>query len=378
MKVKNEKQQSKNILTTIKPSLKKFWEELKFPLLSILLAFLVGAIFVIWTGNNPIDAYFGLLQGSFGSITNIGATLVTTIPLIFTGLAVSFAFRCGLFNIGVEGQYIIGSVGAVAAGYFLSGLPAIILIPLVILVGAVFGGLWAGIAGYLKAKKGTHEVIITIMLNYIAFNISNFLTRTMLNPENRLLGVEKRASTVFIGEGARLTRFGAWFSSFQNSTLHTGIFVALIAALIVYYILWKTVLGYEIRAVGHNFLAAEYGGINVKKNIVLAMLMSGALAGMAGAVQVAGVNHRVDVLLAFTGYGFDGIAVALVGKNHPLGVVLSALLFAALQRGSSQMQIWGVPREISGIIQGIIIIFVTADQIVKFIIRHNKKKKEVA
>lgn len=353
--------------------LKSFWENIRFPLLAILISFIIGAVFIIFAGENPLVAYGELLSGSLGSPSRIGETLLKTTPLIFTGLAVSFAFRTGLFNIGAEGQYVIGAVTTVAAGYFFSDLPTIILIPLVMIVGALGGGLWAGIAGFLKAKLGIHEVITTIMLNYTSLQVSNYLARTALNPSTLQDSVNK-AHTVILPEKSQLTMLKDWFPFFGHSSVHTGIFLAIVCAYIAYFILYKTTLGYEIRSVGHSPLAAEYGGISVFKNIFLSMLISGSFAGLAGATQIAGLTHKVDMASASPGYGFTGIAVALVGKNHPLGVIVSALLFGILANGERKMQIAGIPKEVVGIIQGIIILFIAGQEIVKYIAKLRKDK----
>lgn len=365
--------------------MKVFFEGVKFPLLAVLLSFIVGAIFILLAGKNPVVAYYELFRGSLGSIPRVGETLLMSTPLIFTGLAVSFAFRSGLFNIGAEGQYLIGAISTVAAGYYFGAvhqLPAFILVPLVILIGALGGALWAGIAGYLKARLGIHEVITTIMLNYTSLHVSNYFVRTALNPAT-LQGTAQRAHTVLLPEAARLTRFRDILPSvFQYSSVNTSILIAIGCAFLAYFILFKTTLGYELRSVGHNPLAAEYGGINISKNLVLSMLISGALAGLAGATQIAGLVYKVDMAPASPGYGFTGIAVALVGKNHPLGVILSAILFGVLNNGARKMQIAGIPKDIVGIIQGVIIIFIAGDQIIKYITKLRKEKnndpKEVA
>ncbi|WP_069649138.1 ABC transporter permease [Caloranaerobacter ferrireducens] len=360
--------------------LKVFIENIKFPLLAILLSFLIGALFIIWTGNNPLVAYWALFSGSLGGLDKFGQTLLKTTPLIFTGLAVSFAFRCGLFNIGAEGQYVIGALTTVAAGYILNSvfgdLPGFILIPLIMIIGALGGALWASIAGFLKSKLGVHEVITTIMLNYTSIHVSNFFVRTALNPST-LEGTTQKAHTVLLPESARLTQLREIIPWFGYSSVHTGIFIAIICAIAAYFILFKTTLGYEIRSVGQNSYAAEYGGISVSKNLILAMVISGMFAGLAGATQVAGLTYKVDMAPASPGYGFTGIAVALVGKNHPLGVLASALLFGILSNGARKMQIAGIPREVVGIIQGIIIIFIAGERIVKFVskIRERRNRK---
>jgi simple sugar transport system permease protein len=358
-----------------KNNLKLLYDSVKFPLLSIVLAFIIGALFIIWTGSSPIVAYSALFSGSLGGLSRIGETLLKTTPLIFTGLAVAFAFRTGLFNIGAEGQYVMGALFTLSAGWIFRGLPGIVLVPLIIVSGALGGAIWAFIPGILKAKIGVHEVIVTIMLNYVALFVSNYFVRTILNPA-QLTGDVQKAHTVLLPEHARLTKLNEIIPQFGYSSVHTGIILAIIVAVIAYVVLFKTTLGYEIRSVGHNPYAAEYGGINIAKNTVLAMVISGVFAGLAGATIIAGLTYKVDQSSGSAGYGFTGIAVALVGKNHPLGVLLSALLFGILSNGARKMQIAGVPQEIVGLIQGIIIIFIAGEEIVKIVHKWRIKRSK--
>jgi simple sugar transport system permease protein len=263
----------------------------------------------------------------------------------------------------------MGGVASLWAGWALKGLPVFLHVTITLLAGAIAGGLWAGLVGWLKAKVGSHEVINSIMMNYIAMNLSNYLIMTVLNEPNKAFSVE-------IAKSAKLWRFSERFVQFKYSRIHIGIIIALLVALFAYYLLNKTVRGYEIRAVGFNPSAAEYGGINVSRNIILAMFISGLFSGLAGGIQTAGVQYRVNNLFGFTGYGFDGISVALVGNNHPIGVILSALLFGALQKGGPMMQVQGIPKEVVGIIQGIIILFVAAN-FVRVMMNIHKGKKEI-
>lgn len=351
----------------------KTLKEIAYPIIAIIISFIVGGILVYSFGKDPIIAYMALIKGSLGDLNKVGETLVTVTPLILTGLSIAFGFRCGLFNIGVEGQFIMGSIAAVWAGWAFAGLPAVLHITLTLFVGAMAGGLWASVIGILKAKVGSHEVINGIMMNYIAMYMSNFIVMTFLNePE--------KAYSFAIADTAKLWRFSQAFTQFNHSRVNVGIFLSLITAVLAYYILNKTVRGYEIRAVGYNPHAAEYGGISVKKNIILAMVISGCFAGFAGAIMTTGVQYRVNNLFGFTGYGLDGIAVALVGNNHPIGVILSAFLFGVLQKGGPLMQIQGIPKEVVGIIQGIIILFVAANFVrVTFErVKLNKELKRIA
>ena len=355
--------------------LKRFWDNFKFPLLAILLGFIVGAIFIVASDNSPVVAYKALFEGSLGGISKFGETLYKTTPILFTGLSIAVAFRTGLFNIGAEGQYIMGTISAIAAGWYFQALPKYLLITVIILSGAIAGALWASIAGYLKAKIGVHEVITTIMLNYTALHLTNYIVKAVLNPQV-LEGTVKQAHTVQLPDHARLAKLSEFLPQFGYSSAHTGIFIGLAAAFVIYIILFKTTLGYELRSVGNSPDAAEYGGISKVKNIILAMAISGALSGMAGAVQVSGLLYKVTQTPAMPGYGFDGIAVALVGQIHPIGIIFSALLFGILSNGARKMQIAGIPREVIGIIQGVIIVFVAADQLFK-ILEKRKKAKEM-
>ncbi|SHJ18606.1 ABC transporter permease [Lutispora thermophila] len=353
----------------IKSTLRNTIKEILYPLTAIIVSFIVGGILVYAFGNNPFAAYKALFLGALGDLNKLGETLVTTTTLILTGLSVAFAYRCGLFNIGAEGQYIMGSVAAVWVGWAFQGLPSILHVTITLLAGALAGGIWAGIVGWLKAKVGSHEVINSIMMNYIAMNLSNYLIMTALNEPGKAFSYE-------VAPTAKLWRFAESFEQFKYSRLHIGIIIAIIIAFIAYYLLNKTITGYEIRAVGFNPSASEYGGINVKRNIVLAMVISGLFSGLAGGIQTAGVQYRVNNLFGLTGYGFDGISVALVANNNPIGVLLSAFLFGVLQKGGPMMQIEGIPKEVVGIIQGIILLFV-ASNFVRITVQRYKENKEI-
>jgi len=293
-------------------------------------------------------------------------SLVQTTPFIFGGLSVALGFRVGLFNIGAEGQLFIGAMTSVFAGYAITGLPAYIHIPLALLAGAAGGALWGFIPGYLKAKTGAHEVIITIMMNYIAFKLSDFMLRGPMKDPN-----EYTPKTPWIQESAQLTRFFP-----DTIRFHIGFFIALAVAYFVYWLLFKTTWGFELRTVGSNPNGARYAGINTTKATVVAMSLAGSLAGLAGANEVLGLNYRL--VPSFTsGYGFDSIALALLGKNHPLGVVLSALLFGFLRNGSRQMQLKsGVPIDIVSILQALILAFIAAPAIIRSIYRLKKPDHE--
>ncbi len=337
-----------------KENLDNLIKQLAYPLIAIITSFVVGGLLVAAFGSNPIVAYSAMLRGSLGDITSIGETLVITTYLILTGLSIAFGFRCGLFNIGAEGQFVMGAITAVWIGWGLKGLPPFLHVTLTLVGGALAGGFWGGFVGWLKARLGSHEVINGIMMNYIAVQLSNFWVRTSLNQDGKAFSVE-------IADSAKLWRFSETFSVFSKTRLSGGLFVAILVALVAYYVLNKTQKGFEIRAVGFNQHAAEYGGINVKNNIILAMFSAGLFAGLAGAIMTSAMQYRVNQLMGFTGFGMDGIAVALVGNNHPIGVIISALLFGILQKGGPMMQIEGIAKEVVFIVQGILILFVAAN-----------------
>ena len=336
------------------------------PVISVIVGLLVGAIFMMIIGADPIEAYKVLWNSSFGSFRGFGEMLVNAIPLIFTGLAVAFGFRIGLFNIGGDGQFLVAYLASAYIGYIIQ-LPMYIHLPFALLGGIVAGGIWAGFAGYLKAKLGVHEVITTIMMNYIALYFVGYLAGGPLKAGGASGFIP---ATPKIFDTAKLPRFA------PTMRIHYGIFIALAAAVFIYWLLFKTTFGYEIRATGQNSDAAEFGGINVLRNMVLVMFISGALAGLAGTSQALGLEYRAYQPFGFIGYGFTGIAVALVGKSHPYGVVLAAFLFAVLSRGAMMMQsMVGVPKEVIEIIQGIIIIFVASEYIFKYLYRKYKQRK---
>lgn len=350
----------------MKDKLKYLWSITKLPVIAVLVGFIVGAIAIIITGNNPITAYGALFKGSLGSIPGFGETIYKVTPILFTGLAAAVSFRCGLFNIGAEGQYVMAAITTIAVAWYGQNLPHIILIPLIMITGFLVGGAWGAIAGFLKATRGINEVISTIMLNWIALFLSNYLVRIPLSP-NVLAGETRAGHSVIIGEVAKLTKLKSIFPVFGYSSAHTGIFLALAAAVVMWFILFKTTIGYEIRTVGLNPLAAEYGGISNAKNTMLAMFLSGGLAGLGGAVQITGLVFMVNLSPMLPGYGFTGLSVALVGCSHPLGCIPAALLFGILDNGSRQMQLAGIPSEITSIISGVILVFIAGSLLVKIV-----------
>lgn len=324
---------------------------------TILLAFAVGGVFVLVSGRDPLLALFALVKGAFGSWYNLGETLAYATPLILTGLSIALAFRCNLFNIGAEGQAIVAMVAAAWIGTW-RGVPPGLHAAFALLGGMAAGAIWGWIPGLLKAKMGAHEVINTIMLNYLGLYLSQYLVnKPLIAPP----GTAPMTRT--IAPGAMLWQF------MPPSRANLGLAVALMACAAVYLLLWRTTRGYEIRAVGFNAEAARYGGVRVAGTVVWTMAVSGALAGLAGAVYIQGVQHKFFELFTFPGYGFDGIAVALIGRNHPVGVIFGAILFGALSNGAVQMQsAAGIPKEISGVVQGTIIFFVAVEQAFRWLI----------
>lgn len=342
-------------------SFASMFKGLLYPLFAIFVAVVVSVFFVMWAKNYSITQYFSALEdlfstiwkGSFGTSRKSLDTIAYVTPLIFTGVANAVAFRTGLFNVGVEGQFIMGMTAAAVVG-LIPHLSPMIHIPLVILSGMIAGGLWGAIPGYFKVRFGTNEVINTIMMNYIAMYFANYIALRSIFSD------QAQASTPSIKSSAMLHRFS------DMSQGNTGIFIALAAAAFIYFLLWKTTTGYELRACGQNPSGAEYGGISKTRNIVLAMVISGTLAGMGGAVHMSGVKQQLMNFMSFPGYGMDGMAVALLAKSNPIGCIAAAILFGALNSSSALLQINGIPKEIVYLIQSIIIIFVATDYIVKY------------
>jgi simple sugar transport system permease protein len=335
-------------------ALGRIWRGVSVPLTAVLLAGVIGA-FILWLSDaNPWDAYVALYNGAFGSPTAFGRTLEKATPLILGGLAVAFAFKAGLFNIGGQGQLLLGAIIAGAIGFGLTGLPFIIHMPLALFIGGLTGGLFAGIAGALRTYTGAHEVITTIMLNFVAINITDYLADGPWKDSGII------ARTPAIEPSAAIPVWG---------TLPAGFFIAAVMAFVTWYLLFRTTLGYEIRTVGLNPNAAHYAGIKVGRTIILTMVISGFLAGMGGAIETLGIVGRFQPGFN-TGLGFDGITIALLARTNPLGVIPAALLVGAMQAGSSQMQFdANVPSQIIDVIQALILFFVSADMIVRWIIR---------
>jgi general nucleoside transport system permease protein len=389
------------------------WQAALMPFLAIFTALLIGGVIiatfdpVVWEAFNSglrtglaaawksaAQAYKALFEGAFGNparivegfriysqtgdpttlekgIRPLTESLRISTPYIFAGLAVALGFRCGMFNIGAEGQYFIGGLASVFVGYSIKGLPWFIHLPLALGAGVVGGGLWAAIAGYLKAKTGAHEVINTIMLNYIAYRVADYLLQVggpMARPG------DFRPVSPEVEPSAYLPQL---FPHSLSIRINAGLLLALVAVGFVYWLLFKTTLGFEIRTVGANPRAARTAGMNVERNFILAMALSGGLAGLAGAHDILGVVHFMPNAF-YSGYGFDSIALALLGKSHPVGVLLASLLFGFLRAGAQRMQAPPafVPIDIISIMQALIIIFIAAPEVIRLIYRIRAPKEE--
>ncbi len=331
----------------------RVWKAVSVPLLSVVLALLIGAILLLISGANPIEAYVALFNGAFGTPEAWARTLEKATPLIFGGLAVAFAFKAGLFNIGGQGQLLVGGIVAAYIGFSFEGLPFVIHMPLALLGGSLAGGAFAAIAGALRAYTGAHEVITTIMLNYIAINLTDYLANGPWKDEGIIARTPQVLETAVI-------------PSFRGYPL--GFALACFMAVLTYYLLYRTTWGYAIRTTGLNSHAAQYAGIKVASIIVLTMAFSGFLAGMGGAVETLGVVGRFQPGFN-AGLGFDGITIALLGKTNPLGVIPAAILVGAMQAGANQMQFdAGVRFQIIDIILALMLFFVSADLIVRRIL----------
>jgi simple sugar transport system permease protein len=332
------------------------------PLLAVFTALLLGAIIIAATGGDVVKAYQGLWEGSLGRPRSISDTLVRTTPYIFGGLAVALGFKGGLFNIGVEGQITMGSLATAFVGYAVQGVPFPIHLILAVAAGFAVGALWAGIPGILKATTGAHEVIVTIMLNYVAINLASYLLGGPMKDKNPAVAISQ---TPPILQSARLPPL----LPDPQFRAHWGVVVGVVAAIAVWWLLQKSTLGFEIRTVGANPHAARYAGISVGRTIVVLMALSGGLAGLAGAMDVVGLNYYYAA--AFTsGYGFDSIAVALLGRSDPFGVLPSALLFGGLAAGSNRMQFLSqIPIDIIHLVQALVLIFVAAPAVIRWMYR---------
>jgi general nucleoside transport system permease protein len=330
------------------------------PLLNLLLALIATSIIFLAIGENPIECLAIMIKGAVGSIKGWSYLLYYATNFIFTGLCVAVAFHAGLFNIGGEGQAYFAGLGAAMVGLSLEILPWPLLIPLAIIASALFGAFWAWVPGMLQAKRGSHIVITTIMFNFIASSLMVYLINYWFRPVGKM-AVESRELTVaYIPTFRELARM-LFDYRLPASPLNLTVFLAFFTAWAVWYFLWRTKLGYEIRAVGLNTDAAVYAGIKPDRIIMIAMAVSGGLAGLVAVNEVLGAQHRL-LLEYVQGAGFVGIAVALMGRNHPIGIVLAALLFGLLYQGGTELSFAKaqINRDMVVVIQGLIILFMGA------------------
>lgn len=322
------------------------------PIIAVFIALFIGGILIKLQGLDPILAYRSLFKSAFGSIEGIGVTLGKSTPLVLSGLAVAVGLRAGLFNIGAQGQLLSGALAAAWAGVTFDGLPGFLHIPIALIIGAFFGSLVAAISGLLKAYRGVHEVITTIMLNSIVMAVADYLASGRLREPDQFL-----TRTSEISESAKLPFFGS---------LPSGFFIAVILGVLIWWILGRTTSGFRIETVGRNRHAAWYAGISVKRTVVSAMMVSGAIAGLGGAIETLGITYRYAPAFNL-GLGFDGITIALLGRVHPIGIIPGAILIGGMRAGAANMQFdAGVAPEIVDLLMALILLFVTAPLITRF------------
>lgn len=350
-------------------TLRQIGQSLLIPVLALLTALVIGAVIMLIFGDNPIQAYQGLFTGAFGNARGWATTIRKMTPLILTGLSVAVAFKAGLFNIGASGQFLIGTVCSVAVGVNFAGLPTVVHLPLAIVAGILGGMTWGAIPGLLKVTTGAHEVIVTIMLNYVASLLAGWTVyaggtqgQTPGPLWDPTAGAVSETADVLVSAQIPYI-FGPPYR------VHWGFVLALLVALFIWWLVYKSIIGFEIRTVGQNLKAARYAGIRVNWTIVLTMLIAGGLAGLAGTIETLGVNHKFAP--EFTGsVGFDGITVALLGQTHPLGVVLASFLLGGLDAGGAKMQFdSGVSADIIQVIQALVLAFVAAPLLIRQLFR---------
>ncbi len=340
----------------IKRQINRAVEEL-LPLLAVPVALLIGVFMLLALKANPIQAYAALFEGAFGDISGITQTLVKATPLLLVGLGVVIAFRGGVINIGAEGQIIAGALATTALAVSAASWPGWILLPLCLIIGVLAGAFWGSIPGFLKARLGVNEILTTVMMNAIAIQLSNFLLRGPLIDPKEIEAGTRIAQSALLPKSVWLARL------IPRTLLHSGAILAVVLAVLVYIFLWRTVIGYRIRAVGLNPHAARYAGISVPIYQALSLILGGAFAGLAGAVEVMGVQHRMMEGLS-GGYGFTGIVAALFGNLHPLGLIPASVLFGGLLVGADQMQrSVQVPSALIDTLLGLIVLLVVGSKI---------------
>ena len=355
-------------------------------IVAILFGFFVATIVLASAGYDPVEAFGALIDGMIGKPKYIANVIIKATPLLFTGVAVAFAFRVGLFNIGAEGQYVFGTVFATIVGILLD-LPPVLQIPVVLLVGMLAGAAAGALVGWLKAKFGIHEVITSIMLNWISLYFNNFVVHSeAFHKANstKSLPINSSGYTMLFTDMksspdglAALKDIPVVGDAIARTDANVGIIVAIIAAIFIGWLLMRTKVGYEMRAVGFNRDAAQFTGINVKRNLVLCMAISGALCGVAGALNITGLNpHSISVLAAFENYGFNGLSVAFIAGCSPVGCIPASLLFAGLlYGGQSVQQVVGAPSEIISIIIGTIVFFMALGGVIPMLAEYLDRRR---
>lgn len=342
---------------------------LLYTLISIIVGFLVGAVLLQIAGISAGEAYAKLITGVFGKPKFIVWSVVYATPIILTGLSVAFSFRTGVFNIGAEGQYVVGSLAACVVGIFVKA-PAVIHIPLCLIAAAAAGGLWSMIVAVLKVKRGINEVLSFIMFNWIAFYLSNYVVNI---PAVHTDGNSEATKDIL--DSAKMMITNESLTEVMGSGASYNILIAVIAAAVIAFILNRTTLGYKLKAVGFNRHAAEYGGINSNREIMTAMSISGALAGMGGACQLMGMGMRISQFAGQESFGFQGITVALIGSTNPIGCIFAGLFYGAMKYGGTKLSLVNAPAEIVSIIMGTIIFFIAISHVFKrLILSHTGKK----
>lgn len=336
-----------------------YWTDAMLPICAVGTALLLGACLIWASGASVAEAYLGLFEGMLGSRRALAETCVASIPYILTGLSVALGFHAGLFNIGAEGQFYVGALGAAVTGYLIVGLPAWLHLPLALAAGVLGGAIWGAIPGILKARLGAHEVINTMMMNYIAVKMVDYLVKHVFRDPTASID-----RTPYVLASAQLPLLLG-----PNDRLHAGLLIALAAVALATWLLFHTTIGFSIRTVGANASAAHYAGMRVGWLTVLAMSLAGGTAGIAGAGEVLGLNHALPAAFS-SGYGFDAIAVALLAKSHPIGVIPAAFLWGGLRNGAGLMQVRsGMSIDLIYVVQALVIVCMAADQIVRWLYR---------
>jgi hypothetical protein len=342
-----------------------------YTLISIIIGFIVGALLLSFAKINPMVAYKQLFNGIFGKPKFMAWCLIYAAPLIFTGLSVAFSFKTGVFNIGAEGQFVVGTLTACIIGILVKA-PAIIHIPLCFIGAALAGGIWGAIVGILKIKKGVNEVLSYIMFNWIAFYLSNFVVNlTVIHKEG---GGE---ATKDIADTARILAPKAVIAATGASAANWGFILAILFAIIVWFIINRTTLGFKLRAVGFSNSAAEYAGIDTGKSFLTAMAFSGALAGIGGAIHLMGMSGRIPQFAGQEGYGFQGITVALIASSNPIACIFAGIFYGAMKYGGGKLSLVNAPSEVVDIIMGIIILFIAISSLFRNLFMNHGKKGAV-